>query len=181
VTVHPAPRLILIGSALLILTARHVAEVPAPPATGVILAVHDGDTIGVRVAGEVRHVRLVAEDSPEIGQGSPGAAARDWLALTCPPGSTVRLVPDTHHPADSYGRQLAWVAFGPGEMLNIAIVRAGYAYAYRPPGHRVDRWDEVQAAEEEARDARRGVWAAGPEGGERPWVYRAKIRDGKGR
>jgi endonuclease YncB( thermonuclease family) len=73
------------------------------------------------------------------------------------------------------------VAFGPEEMLNIAIVRAGYAYAYRPPGHRVDRWDEVQAAEEEARDARRGVWAAGPEGGERPWVYRAKIRDGKGR
>jgi micrococcal nuclease len=177
--VKPIPRLLLIGSALLILTARHVAEVPATPDTGVVLAIHDGDTISVRVAGEVRHVRLISEDSPEIGQGPPGTAARDWLALACPPGSTVTLVPDSHHPPDSYGRALRWVAFGDldqHEPLNVAIVRAGHAYAWRPIGHRVDRWDEMVAAEAEARAARRGVWAAGDGGGERPWEYRKRIK-----
>jgi endonuclease YncB( thermonuclease family) len=140
----------------------------------VIVSVTDGDTLKCSIDGEVKSVRLIAIDAPERSQPSFGRESRDWLRLACPPGSTVILVTDTHHPADSYGRPIRWVEFG-GVVLNIEAVRAGQAFAYRPPGRRVDRWAEVQAAEAEAILARRGIWGV-PGGVTRPWIWRQQRR-----
>lgn len=36
----------------------------------------------------------------------------------------------------------------------------------------------LTAAQSDARAARRGVWRAGSTGGERPWDYRRRVREG---
>lgn len=161
---------------LLILVALSAQKVLPDPAVevAVVSRVIDGDTIQVVVAGKRVTVRLICVDSPELGQRPWGPDARAYLSLACPPGSTVLLVADSHHPADSYGRPIRWVEFG-DRCLNIEAIRAGQAFAWKPAGRRVDRWAEVQAAEAEAIQARRGVWSV-PGGVMRPWIWRQQKR-----
>jgi endonuclease YncB( thermonuclease family) len=135
---------------------------------------HDGDSCFVRLADKRVEIRLIGMDSCELGQRPWGPDARDWFRVVCPPGSTVILIADSHHPADSYGRPIRWVEFG-DLTLNIEAVRAGQAFAWKPVGRRVDRWAEVQAAEAEAVRAGVGVWAV-PGGVMRPWVWRQQRR-----
>ena len=61
---------------------------------------------------------------------------------------------------DPYNRTLAYVFLEDGTLANEAIIRAGLAETYR----RFDYWRKpaFQAAEREARDARRGIWAKRP-------------------
>jgi endonuclease YncB( thermonuclease family) len=139
-----------------------------------VRAIVDGDTIDCDANNKTIRIRLIAIDAPELHQPRIGPDSRAWLRLACPPGSTVILVADSHHPADSYGRPIRWVEFG-GVVLNIEAVRAGQAFAYRPPGRRVDRWAEVQAAEAEAILARRGIWGV-PGGVTKPWIWRKQAR-----
>jgi endonuclease YncB( thermonuclease family) len=165
----------LIRPALILALALSATAPPPPVYTpAIVVSVTDGDTLKCSVDGEVKSVRLIGIDSPELHQVPFGRESRDWLRLACPPGSTVILVTDTHHPADSYGRPIRWVEFGE-KCLNIEAVRAGQAFAYRPPGRRVDRWDEVQAAEAEAIQARKGIWGV-PGGVTRPWIWRQQRR-----
>jgi endonuclease YncB( thermonuclease family) len=161
---------------LLILALVLSATAPPPPVVvqAVVISITDGDTIKCLIHDEVKSVRLIAVDAPELHQLPYGPNSRDWLRLACPPGSTVFLVTDTHHPADSYGRPIRWVEFGE-TTLNIRAIRYGHAFAYRPPGRRVDRWAEVQAAEAEAIQARRGIWGV-PGGVTRPWIWRKQAR-----
>jgi endonuclease YncB( thermonuclease family) len=140
----------------------------------IVVSVTDGDTLKCSINGEVKSVRLIGIDAPELSQLPYGPNSRDWLRLACPPGSTVFLVTDTHHPADSYGRPIRWVEFGE-TTLNIRAIRYGHAFAYRPPGRRVDRWDEVQEAEGKAMRNRVGVWGV-PGGVTRPWIWRKQER-----
>ena len=63
---------------------------------------------------------------------------------------------------DDYGRLLAYVYRSDGSMFNEALVREGYAQvATFPPNTRyLDRFEKAQ---EEAREAGRGLWGL-PEG-----------------
>jgi endonuclease YncB( thermonuclease family) len=140
----------------------------------IVVSVTDGDTLKCSINGEVKSVRLIGIDAPELSQLPYGPNSRDWLRLACPPGSTVFLVTDTHHPADSYGRPIRWVEFGE-TTLNICAIRYGYAFAWKPPGRGVDRWDEVQEAEGKAMRNRVGVWGV-PGGVTRPWIWRKQQR-----
>lgn len=118
----------------------------------------DGDTITVSGVGTVR---LIGVDAPEKTGGyresepfgdRATAYMRDLAA-----GQLVRLEYDGER-KDQYNRTLAYVFLEDGTLVNEAIIRAGWAEAYRRFDYR--RKAAFRAAEREAREARRGMWAS---------------------
>ena len=154
----------------------------SPPAgtPGFVVDVHDGDTVTVRIGDELVTVRLLGADAPELLQGEPGRAARNWLVGRVA-GKPVRLVEDSHQPRDVYGRKLAWLFVddcNSSSCINVEMVRAGQAFAWRPAhSGSLDHWAEVVGAEKEAKAAGIGVWA--DDQLMRPWEWRAKRRKGR--
>jgi micrococcal nuclease len=117
----------------------------------------DGDTITVAGIGTVR---LLGVDAPEKTGGyresEPYGDQAARFMRTLLDGKLVRLEYDGEL-KDQYNRTLAYVFLEDGTLANEAIIRAGLAEAYR----RFDYWRKpaFQAAEREAREARRGMWA----------------------
>jgi len=78
-------------------------------------------------------------------------------------GQRVALVTDpTQDRTDRYGRTLAYLVRADGWDYSVESARAGAAKSYIYEGRPVSRHDAIAAAEQEARDAVRGLW--GP-----PW------------
>ncbi len=111
----------------------------------------DGDTLEI----QGQRIRLLGIDAPESGQ-----ACRDAQGMPYPCGERARtalanMVAGQHvvcaiEREDRYRRSLAVCRVGQTD-LNAEMVRAGAAIAY------IDR--RYQAQEQEARQARRGLWA----------------------
>lgn len=128
--------------------------------TGTVTHIVDGDTIDVEHDGEERRVRLLNVDTPESTDPDAepeclGPEATEYLETMLPIGTEVRLEPDEElH--DRYGRFLAGVYVG-DDFVNAEIARAGFGVAvkYEP---NVTFFDEVAAAQQEARDAQRGLY-----------------------
>lgn len=132
--------------------------------TARVEAVIDGDT--VRIEGG-RLVRYIGIDAPETRRRDGGR----WVVDPQPfakaataenrrrvAGQTGRLEFD-RRAEDRYGRLLAYVWMD-GEMVNEALVRAGLARARRyPPNLRYQ--GRLEAAQDEAKSARRGLWGSG--------------------
>ena len=128
-----------------------------------MLKVVDGDTIDIRddVRGRLR-VRVLGIDTPETKK--PGYTVGCWgpeateFARSTMVGQRVALVPDpTQDRTDRYGRTLAYLVRADGWDYSVEAARAGTAksYVYDQP---VSRYDAIQAAEKEAREAGRGLW-----------------------
>jgi micrococcal nuclease len=129
---------------------------PAPPATLRVRQVIDGDTITVSGVGTVR---LLGVDAPEKTGGyresEPYGDAATRFMKSLLDGKLVRLEYDGER-KDQYDRTLAYVFLEDGTLANEAIIRAGFAETYRRFTYR--RKADFQAAEREARQARRGMW-----------------------
>ncbi len=129
-----------------------------PGSTVVVDRVLDGDTVILR--GSSQRIRLANIDAPEMshGYGRPGqpysVQASRWLAqqLEGKPGVTMKCVDE-----DRYGRRVCNF-YRDGEHVNKAAVRAGVAWA-NTSNPRYLRDKTVLTAQEEARAARRGIWA----------------------
>lgn len=114
----------------------------------------DGDTL--HVAGE--RIRLIGLDACERGQHATfanheidcGAWATEKMELLIGAGRQVRCEGSNR---DRYERILA-VCYTGQRNLNLAMLRGGYAFLYR--GSRQP--NDYQRAEQEARDAKRGLW-----------------------
>ena len=124
----------------------------------------DGDTVKIspEVDGEDR-VRLIGVDTPETTGRMPepyGEEAARFTRETLE-GRDVSLEFDAER-EDDYGRLLAYAYLPDSSMFNEALLREGYAQvATFPPNTRyLERFEEAQ---EEAREARRGLWGL-PEG-----------------
>lgn len=135
------------------------------PGLDVVVRVIDGDT--VRVASEKKSVRILGIDSPETVHPSRpvecgGPESSDWARLQLPPETPVRLVPDpTQDREDSRGRPLRYLEFQKdGQWLDFSTesARAGMSRSYVFRGKKVQRHDQIKAAEAEARSAGRGLW-----------------------
>lgn len=125
-----------------------------------VTRVVDGDTID---AAGVGRVRLLGIDAPEVGgtfeQPAPFAVeARErlqslvlhhWVCLRCDGAQR-----------DDYGRRLFNVFVESGTFINAVLVREGLARV--SARRRLQRWEDLRRAEEEAQSRRRGMW------GERP-------------
>ena len=132
---------------------------PVPPpqngTTGLVTSVIDGDTIKVDVAGVETRVRLIGMDTPETGE--PFASEAKAALQTLVGGRTVRLEQDVTT-IDQYGRMLAYVWVG-SRMANAELLRQGLATLYTVPPN-VKYTSVLQAAQDEAQAAKRGIWAA---------------------
>jgi micrococcal nuclease len=137
----------------------------ASPEQAQVVAVHDGDTITVRIAGHTEKVRLLGIDSPELNDErqeyrDAAYAARSY-ARSRLAGETVTLETETQQgDRDRYGRLLRYVILRDGSNFNEDSVRKGYAHVY-------DRFNftlkpRFKAAEAEAKREHLGVWRLRP-------------------
>lgn len=157
--------LALVATVVLVGARRLRSSADAPPAgAAVVTRVVDGDTLHVRLAGRTERVRLIGIDTPEsVKPRTPVECfAKEAAAHTAelvPPGSPVRLVRDIEA-RDRYGRLLAYV-YRPsdGLFVNLALARDGFAGPLTIPPN-VAHAEEFAAAAGQARQSRRGLWAA---------------------
>ena len=127
--------------------------------------VTDGDPfrISPEIDGKDR-VRLIGVDTPETdperGAEPYGEEAARFTRYG-PEGTDVALEFDAER-EDDYGRLLAYASLPDGTMFNETLLREGYAQvATFPPRTRyLDRFEEAQ---DEAREARRGIWGLSDE------------------
>ncbi|MFO7173309.1 MAG: thermonuclease family protein [Bacillota bacterium] len=119
----------------------------------------DGDTLEVQVDGRTERVRLIGVDTPEVhGQVEPyGPEASAFTKQVLAPGTRIWLEQDVE-PRDRYGRLLAYVWLADGRLFNEVLVREGYAQLLTIPPN-VKYVERLTAAQREAREAGRGLWA----------------------
>jgi len=139
-------------AALLLLPFALFAQQTPRSYAAVVTHVSDGDTVWVRPArgGARLPVRLLDIDAPEICQRS-GQESREALARQV----LRRTVTVEERGRDDYGRVLARLHLG-GRDVGEQLVAEGHAWSYRfrnQPG-------PYHAQEAQARQARRGLWAA---------------------
>lgn len=148
----------LTAAARLLLAGWLLAGCAVPAAAQRVRQVIDGDTITVSGVGVVR---LLGVDAPEKSGGTyrasePFGDAATRFMRSLVEGQDVRLEYDGDR-LDQYKRTLAYVYLADGRLVNVEIIKAGLAETYRRFEYR--KKPEFFAAEREAKDARRGMWA----------------------
>lgn len=120
-------------------------------------SVVDGDTLRLT---DGRRLRLAGINTPEIGRnGEPSepwaqAARRELLALVEGESLQLKVGDDPH---DHYGRTLGYLFDRQGRSVEARLLQAGLGYAIViPPNDALAAC--YLAAENEARQARRGLW-----------------------
>jgi micrococcal nuclease len=125
---------------------------------GLVERVIDGDTL---LLADGRRVRLLGVDTPETKKPDTPVqpfGIEAWaFTREHVEGKPVRLEFDKER-VDKYGRVLAYV-YRDDWLLNEELIRAGFSraitkYPYSEPMKR-----RFRAAEQEARDAQRGIWS----------------------
>ncbi|MDM5147829.1 thermonuclease family protein [Candidatus Persebacteraceae bacterium Df01] len=122
------------------------------------ILVKDGDTIRAGSGYGAHHVRLCAIDTPEKDQPH-GAEATAALAAMLLSGDPLRIV---FTGSAAWGRVNGLIIGDDPKYINLQMVKDGHAWAARdiyaddcgqllPP-------EVLQAAEDEARAAKRGLW-----------------------
>jgi endonuclease YncB( thermonuclease family) len=131
-----------------------------------VLKVPDGDTIIVRTDNyKDIEVRLYGIDCPEWNQPG-GAEASVFMRSLQGRQVTVREM-DT----DIYGRMVALIEFE-GRSVNLDLAARGHAWYYAYHCQSQPICGQLQAAEAEARTARRGLWAG--QSPVAPWEWRRR-------
>lgn len=143
------------------------SETPSPEElTGVVVKVIDGDSIKIRQdGGDTTHeVQMEGTDAPESKQayGEESADALRKLVLE-------RKVRITWIKKDNFGRQLAQV-YVDENHINKIMIRDGHAWHFK----RYNQSKELAELEEDARKAKRGLWATNNP--QSPWDYRKENR-----
>ena len=168
----PAVLAIVVGVVLLAPRMRFDMDVDAgphaaaPPLTatdhGEVTHLVDGDTLDVSIAGATTRIRLLNIDTPETVKPDtpvecmgPEASAR--LAQLAPVGTTVGLAYDVER-TDQYGRTLAMVIAPDGSNTSEVLAREGLGRAVKY-GANVTGYAAIVAAEQQARDARVGLYS----------------------
>lgn len=144
---------------------------------GKVVAVSDGDTIGVMYNGKEHKVRLHGVDSPEYKQPFGQKAKQFTSDLVFNKFVTVQ-VKDT----DKYGRYVAVVTLEGSTQdnherrnLNLELVKAGFAWWYQ---YYAKSDKDLKEAEDNARRDRLGLWAdPNPVA---PWEWRKANASGGG-
>ncbi|MFZ5907757.1 MAG: thermonuclease family protein [Nitrospirota bacterium] len=123
-----------------------------------VVAVHDGDTVSVLINGNQEKIRLIGIDAPEMGQQPWGGEAKHFLdRMVNASGRKVRVELDVEE-RDTYGRVLAYLWTTKGDMVNVMMLRGGYAILSTFPPN-VKHVQELTEAQREARNMRINIWS----------------------
>lgn len=117
--------------------------------TGKVVAVTDGDTIGVLHNGEAERIRLNGIDCPEKGQAFGEKAKQFTSSLVYGKDVTIQVLRKDRH-----GRTVGDVLLPDGTNVSRELVKAGLAWWYR----QYSKDESLGVLEEEARQAKRGLW-----------------------
>ena len=146
----------LIVLSLLILLLSGCASTPKEAK---VVQVIDGDTIVIEGG---YHVRYIGIDTPEVyPELEPYGIEAKQYNQELVEGKVVRLERDEEGEGkDKYGRLLRYV-YVDDIFVNAELVRMGYAEVY-PKGlfPEIQHYDELKEAEEEAKEAGRGMWGS---------------------
>jgi micrococcal nuclease len=143
----------------LLLRAADAAPMPHI-VSATVVAVHDGDTLSVVIGHKKERVRLIGIDAPELGQRPWGANAKRYLReLVTLSRSSVGLEFDLEK-RDKYGRLLAYVWTRDNKLINLEMVRNGYAVLYTFPPN-VKRVELLREGQRYARENGLGIWGRG--------------------
>jgi endonuclease YncB( thermonuclease family) len=133
---------------------------------GPLMRVKDGDSLVAKVQGVAMDFRLADVDAPELDQPYGQQAKRELVSLAR--GQQLVLLPiDT----DRYGRTVAHVWNG-NTYLNAEVVGRGAAWFYAA----FARGPALYDVEQEARNAKRGLWALPLKDRVEPWEWRKRKR-----
>lgn len=146
------------------------ATQPADLVVAAVVRVIDGDTVDVRLDGQVVRLRLIGIDTPEVVDPrrpiecfGREASAKAHALLD---GQRVALEADASQgERDRYGRLLRYIWLSDGRLFNEEMVAQGYAFEYTyalPYKYQA----EFKQAERDAREAQRGLWSPETCGGE---------------
>lgn len=116
---------------------------------GHVVKVIDGDTFEMKSGKEKIRVRLFGIDSPERGQAF-NVKAKGFTASLIAGKEVTVIIRNT----DRYGRFVGDVFREDGLHVNAEILKAGYAWHFT----RYSNDPEFARLEQEAREARRGIW-----------------------
>lgn len=139
---------------------------------GVVVSVHDGDSLRVRDAhGRVHRIRLAFVDAPEIGQAH-GLASRNGLRARL----LERPVTVTVLARDRYRREVAQIWLN-GADISLWQLQQGAAWHYRSIAKKQQSaaaYARYSAAEFNARRSGQGLWAQGD--AVPPWQFRRALK-----
>lgn len=149
-------------------TTRRTGVVPTLASTSTTVAIPAGDDVMLKTVldgdsfevADGTKIRLIGVDAPDVETSACfSAEATSHLTRLLEPARNLRLVYDTTR-TDRFGRTLAYVYRVPdGVLVNVALARDGFAVA-QPSSTNTLHAAEIEAAVEEARLARRGLWGA---------------------
>lgn len=149
-----------------------VLALAAAPSTareyvGRVVAVTDGDTVRMLIAGnrEIK-IRLAEVDAPESSQSYGQASKRELSSLVY--NKVARAVVTD---VDRYGRAVARLYVGERD-INAEMVRRGAAWAFT----RYSTDPRIPRLERDARAARRGLWSLQADQVQAPWEWRDRKR-----
>ena len=145
----PRRVVMVLAAAWILLAGAHSAFPEERTFSGKVVGVADGDTISVMREGRAVTVRLAGVDCPERGQAYGSQAKKLTSSMVF--GRTVSVVVES---TDRYGRLVGRVHAG-REDVSLELIRAGYAWHYK----QYSNDPMLRDAEEQARSARRGIWA----------------------
>jgi endonuclease YncB( thermonuclease family) len=134
--------------------------------TGIVMSVHDGDTITLQSESSIKKIRLAGIDAPEIKQPH-GIESRDALRQEI----MARTVTIDTNKKDKYGRSVGKVLLN-NEDINLKQVRRGLAWVYTDYIKELSAEDRelYKSAEKAANDEHIGLWQ--DEQPVAPWKYR---------
>ncbi len=138
-----------------------------PSADCTLERVLDGDTVKAICDGEPIRIRFYCIDAPEMSQRPWGPESRRYLQEILPTYFRLSVIEK-----DRYGRTVGEL-FDPAESesINLRMVQQGKAAVYP----RYCKEKSFFQAEEQAREAERGIWQmAGLH--QKPWAYRRQKR-----
>lgn len=149
-----------------VFASAHVTCQAQPSATTTLYCVEhvvDGDTLDLNMDGKRVRVRLIGINTPEtvdprrqvecFGKEASNRAKEilsgKWVSVEADP---------TQDTNDKYGRKLLYIYTQDGTLFNKQMIADGYAYeyTYRYP---YKYQEEFKAAQKEAREGQRGLWA----------------------
>ena len=135
---------------------------------GIVIAVHDGDTVTLKNESGQKKVRLAGIDAPEISQpyGVESRAALRESVL----GKQVQIETLRH---DKYGRMVGKVLLD-GQDINLNQVQFGMAWVYREYIRELSKVDKALylEAEGQSKAVSAGLWR--DSNAVEPWVWRKK-------